>query len=311
MRICRLILVAATLLGLGSGVQAQQSDPNDKFNSAFEGAYARAKGACDALWSDHAFDSLRKKIPLIEDKPTFEMLKNTEKLKASDRPVADLAIKTLEKCRAGYAEVYATFLPPAVRAMIQGIERRQDANIAELYRRKITFGEFNIAVNRLRWEFSSAISGVQILQPDASPQEASNKAAAATKTAQQPKVEQKETPSIAQPRETRLALVVGNSGYVNLPKLSNPVNDARAVADVLEKMGYQTRLLLDASEQKIRREVRQFASDSTKADVALVFYAGHGAQVNGNNYLLPTDMDIPRTEVDIQFAGLKVDDLVK
>jgi Caspase domain/PDZ domain len=75
-------------------------------------------------------------------------------------------------------------------------------------------------------------------------------------------------------------------------------------------MGYQTRLLLDATEQKIRREVRQFASDSIKADVALVFYAGHGAQVNGNNYLLPTDIDIPRTEVDIQFAGLKVDDLV-
>jgi uncharacterized caspase-like protein len=61
---------------------------------------------------------------------------------------------------------------------------------------------------------------------------------------------------------------------------------------------------------RIGELVGQFASDSTKADVALVFYAGHGAQVNGNNYLLPIDIDIPRTEVDIQFAGLKVDDLV-
>ena len=303
-----IFLLAAFLCSTDADAQAQQSDPN-KFNSTFQSAYAKAKEACDALWSDHAFDSLRKKIPLIEDRPTFEMLKNTEKLKASQRPVADLAVKTLVKCRARYAEVYATFLPPAVRTMIQGIEQRQDGNIAELYRGKITFGEFNIAVNRLRGEFSSAISGVQILQPDSSPQEASNKASAATKTAQQPKVEQKENPSIAQPRETRLALVIGNSGYVNLPKLSNPMNDARAVADALEKMGYQTSLLLDASEQKIRREVRQFAGDSTKADVALVFYAGHGAQVNGNNYLLPTDMDIPRT-VDIQFSGLKVDDLV-
>ena len=126
----------------------------------------------------------------------------------------------------------------------------------------------------------------------------------------QRKTEPEKITSVAPSRETRLALVIGNSGYANLPKLSNPANDARAVADVLGKMGYETHLLLDASEQKLRREVRQFASDSTKADVSLVFYAGHGAQVNGNNYLLPTDIDIPRTEVDIQFAGLKVDDLV-
>ena len=75
-------------------------------------------------------------------------------------------------------------------------------------------------------------------------------------------------------------------------------------------MGYQVRLLLDGSEQIIRQEISRFASDSEKADVALVFYAGHGAQVNGSNYLLPTDIDIPRTEVDIQFSGLKVDDII-
>jgi hypothetical protein len=263
-------LFAVFLCSTDAGVQAQQSDPN-KFNNTFQSAYAKAREACDALWSDHAFDSLRKKIPLNDDKTPFEMLKNNEKLKASDRPVADLAIKTLGKCRAGYAEVYATFLPPAVIEMIRGIERRQDATIAELYRGKITFGEFNIAVNRLRGEFSAAISGVQISQPDSSPQEASNKGSAATRAAQQPKVEQKENPSIVQPHETRLALVIGNSGYANLPKLSNPANDARAVADELAKMGYQTRLLLDGTEQKIRREVRQFASDSAKADVAFVF----------------------------------------
>jgi uncharacterized caspase-like protein len=46
-------------------------------------------------------------------------------------------------------------------------------------------------------------------------------------------------------------------------------------------------MVLDASEQDIRREVRKFASESEKSDIALVFYAGHGAQVNGDNYLLP------------------------
>ena len=71
-------------------------------------------------------------------------------------------------------------------------------------------------------------------------------------------------------------------------------------------MGYKVRLLIDGSEQNIRREIRQFASDSEKAEVAFVFYAGHSAQINGSSYLLPTDIDIPRTEVDIQFSGLKV-----
>jgi hypothetical protein len=68
--------------------------------------------------------------------------------------------------------------------------------------------------------------------------------------------------------------------------------------------------VLDASEQDLRREVRRFASESADADIAFVFYAGHGAQVNGENYLLPVDMEVPRTEPDIQLTGLKVDDLV-
>ena len=110
--------------------------------------------------------------------------------------------------------------------------------------------------------------------------------------------------------EIRVALVIGDSNYSNLPRLANPENDARAIADLLKKMGFSTRLVLNASEQDLRREVRKFASESDKADIALVFYAGHGAQVNGENYVLPVDIDIPRTESDIQLTGLKVDDLV-
>jgi uncharacterized caspase-like protein len=123
-------------------------------------------------------------------------------------------------------------------------------------------------------------------------------------------VEQRSPSVPEQFHEVRLALVIGNSNYSNLRKLSNPANDARSIADVLQKLGYKTQLLLDASDQKIRSEVRRFASDSSKADVALVYYAGHGAQLNGSNYLLPVDIDIPRTEADIQFGGLKLDDLV-
>jgi uncharacterized caspase-like protein len=110
--------------------------------------------------------------------------------------------------------------------------------------------------------------------------------------------------------EVRIALVIGESRYLNLPKLINPESDARSIAETLQKMGYETRLLLDAPEDGIRKEIRKFASESSKAEVAVIFYAGHGAQLNGSNYLLPIDVDIPRTEADIQFAGLKLDDLV-
>jgi Caspase domain/PDZ domain len=300
------IFIVALFLGsVGSGVHAQQSDSSG-FDSSFKSNLAKAQEVCKALWSDHTFDPLRVKVPLGGDKPTFAMLKNAEKLSSKDRPLADLAVKTLEKCRAAYADVYA-MLPPQVSAMIHGVERRQDALVADLYRGKVSFGEFNTSMSRLAGEFAAAISGVPTTQADSSSRGLD--VAAAAKAEQQQKTEQKEAGSTLS-HETRLALVIGNGGYMNLPKLPNPVNDARAVAEVLGKMGYQTRLLLDTSEQRIRREVRQFASDSAKADVALVFYAGHGAQVSGNNYLLPTDIDIPRTEVDIQFAGIKVDDLV-
>jgi uncharacterized caspase-like protein len=64
----------------------------------------------------------------------------------------------------------------------------------------------------------------------------------------------------------RIALVIGESRYVNLPRLMNPEKDARSIAETLQKMGYDTQLLLDASEEGIRKEIRKFASQSGAAD---------------------------------------------
>ncbi len=100
-----LILVVATFLcARAPDVQAQQSN-TPTFNKSYETTVAKAREECTTLWPDHAFDPLRDKIPLGEEKPTFAMLKNTERLKAKDKPLADLAIKALEKCRAAYADV--------------------------------------------------------------------------------------------------------------------------------------------------------------------------------------------------------------
>jgi hypothetical protein len=285
---------------------AQSAAEQTDFYQTFQSALGKAQQQCTTLWSDHAFDTLRKKISLNDDEsPTIEMLTNTERVRPKDKPIADLAIKTLAKCRAAYAPAFA-LLPPGVVARIHATQRQQDALVAELYSGKITYGQFNVGANRILGQFSEALYGAKPPEtPAVAP--AASKIAEQTATSTPPKIERTPTNSANQ---VRLALVIGNSKYANLPKLANPANDARAIADVFKKMGYKTQLLLDAPDQTIRQSVRAFANESDKADTAVVFYAGHGAQVNGNNYLLPVDIDVPRTEADIQFTGLKVDDLV-
>jgi hypothetical protein len=108
----------------------------------------------------------------------------------------------------------------------------------------------------------------------------------------------------------RIALVIGNSKYAEFGVLANPANDARDINKALTEMGYKTRLVLDANESTIRKEFRNFAAQSDSASIAVVFYAGHGAQVNGENFLLPVDMDIPKRDSDIQLSALKVDDVI-
>jgi Caspase domain len=308
-----LILGIAVLYCVSNAsVLAQQPDAT-QFNQTFETIYAKANAECRALWADHAFDPFRDKFPLGEEKPTFSMLQNSERLRPKDRPLADLAIKTLERCRAGYAPAFA-MLPPQVNVMVQGLQRRQDALIAELYSGKITFGEYNINADRMIGEFSTALSGIpQKPQTASSPDAPEKKSTAISEPVALPPARptaRNAIPKTNASHEIRFALVIGDSKYSNLPKLTNPANDARAVADLLRKMGFNTKLVIDASELDLRREVRKFANDTAKADIAFVFYAGHGAQVSGQNYVLPVDMGIPQTEADIELTGLKVDDLV-
>ena len=108
----------------------------------------------------------------------------------------------------------------------------------------------------------------------------------------------------------RIALIIGNATYSQLGTLANPVKDATQVEHELAALGFSTKLIIDANEQSLRREIRAFSARSERASVALVYYAGHGAQINGENYLLPVDLDAPNRESDIQLSALKVDDLL-
>jgi hypothetical protein len=116
--------------------------------------------------------------------------------------------------------------------------------------------------------------------------------------------------NIAFSSNEKIALIIGNSKYQNLGSLNNTINDAKLIEKSLKEIGYKTQIVLDANEQQARKAIKNFAIESENSNIALVFYAGHGAQVLGENYLLPTDIDIPKRESDIQLSGIKVDDIV-
>src|SRR5262245_43933401 len=111
--------------------------------------------------------------------------------------------------------------------------------------------------------------------------------------------------------EKRVALVIGNSNYAHAPALDNPVNDATAVSVMLQGAGFhvvETRNNLDLA--AMGRVIRDFAATTYDADVAVVFYAGHGIEVDGVNYLVPTDARLA-TDLDVEYEAMPLDRLLR
>src|SRR5829696_2969348 len=99
--------------------------------------------------------------------------------------------------------------------------------------------------------------------------------------------------------EKRVALVIGNSAYQKVAKLPNPSNDAAAVAAMLKAAGFdsvESRLNVPASD--LRKTLREFAARARDADIAVVYYAGHGIELDGTNYLIPVDASL-ETDGDV------------
>src|SRR5215475_7807051 len=114
-------------------------------------------------------------------------------------------------------------------------------------------------------------------------------------------------PALA-PAETRIALVIGNSAYASGP-LPNPVNDARLVGDTLKRIGFTAIVRLDADQITMKRAIQEFGARLEKAGpgaVGLFYYAGHGVQLNGRNYLIPTRASIER-EGDVEIEAVSAD----
>ena len=97
--------------------------------------------------------------------------------------------------------------------------------------------------------------------------------------------------SAAASAERRVALVIGDDDYRTIRKLGNAVDDARSIEAMLEKLGFDVTLETDRDLRRMRRALDDFREDGKGADVALVFFAGHGAEISGDNRLLPVDAD--------------------
>lgn len=110
--------------------------------------------------------------------------------------------------------------------------------------------------------------------------------------------------------ERRVALVLGNSQYQHAPALLNPVRDAQAISARLKELGFEVVSGFDLTKLQTQETIAQFAKQVRGADIALFFYAGHGLQVSGSNYLLPVDAAL-EDETSLDFEAVQVDFILR
>ena len=104
----------------------------------------------------------------------------------------------------------------------------------------------------------------------------------------------------------RVALVIGNASYANVPELANPLNDAADVGDAFERLGYSVTRLEDVGRAQMRDGLKEFSRAAAAAEVAIVFYAGHGIEVDGSNFLVPVDAALAN-DMDVEWEAIPLD----
>jgi hypothetical protein len=107
-------------------------------------------------------------------------------------------------------------------------------------------------------------------------------------------------------QEQRLALLIGNGNYLHGGSLGNPINDVRAMKRALEGLGFTVTTYEDCSQKTMKRAMDAFGRKLKGKDVGLFFYAGHGVQVNGHNYLIPVDAKLDG-ENDAEYDCVRAD----
>jgi uncharacterized caspase-like protein len=110
--------------------------------------------------------------------------------------------------------------------------------------------------------------------------------------------------------DRRVALVIGNSAYKNVSALPNPSRDAKSIAASFKSAGYDVVMATDVGIVEFRRQLRLFEETAASADIAVVFYAGHGIEVAGINYMIPVDAKLA-SDRDIDDEAIDLDRFLK
>ena len=112
-------------------------------------------------------------------------------------------------------------------------------------------------------------------------------------------------------QEQRVALVIGNNNYQGvMSKLSNPVNDAKSIRDILSRRGFDVIYREDVSKKSLRDSLGKFYSKISKGGVGMLYFSGHGLEVDGQNYLIPVDANI-KAKSDTEFEAIALNKITK
>ena len=110
--------------------------------------------------------------------------------------------------------------------------------------------------------------------------------------------------------DARVALVIGNADYAHVGRLLNPINDATDIRAKLDGLGFEVTLATDLDYNPMRLALRDFAEAARDAEVALIYYAGHGIEIDGTNYLIPVNAEL-RSDRDVEFEAIPLDLVVR
>ena len=164
----------------------------------------------------------------------------------------------------------------------------------------------NSSLETARARLAALDSGA--LQPaiPAAPSEAASATSIPTPAAIVPTV----APNRVVQQGRRIALVIGNSAYKNVPALPNPKRDAEAIAASLRAVGFEeVTLVSDSDRGRLLDTLKTFANNAEKADWAVVYYAGHGMEVSGVNYLIPIEAKVA-VDRDVQYEAVPLDQVM-
>jgi TPR repeat protein len=107
---------------------------------------------------------------------------------------------------------------------------------------------------------------------------------------------------------SRVALVIGNSAYAHVPTLKNPENDAKAIGEALSQLGFEVTDKTDLDLPAMNQALRDFSKLTRDAEMAVIYYAGHGIEVDKQNFLIPTDAKLA-SDADVEFETVPLDQM--